>query len=38
MIDRPGVPVPDPEELDEVQEKIEERLDTGAVEAAATEL
>ncbi len=38
MADRPGVPGPDPEELDEVQERIEEQIDTGAVEAAATEL
>jgi len=38
MVDRPGVPVPDPEELDEVQEKIEEQLETGAAEAAISEL
>jgi len=38
MVDHRGVPVPDPDELDEVQEKIEEQLETGAAEAAATEL
>ena len=38
MVDHRAAPVPDPEELDEVQEKIEEQLETGAAEAAATEL
>ena len=38
MVDNPVPPTPDPDHLDHVQERIEERLETGAAEAAVTEL
>ncbi|MBM3956903.1 MAG: hypothetical protein FJ313_02480, partial [Gemmatimonadetes bacterium] len=38
MVDGPATAAPGPEHLDEVQERIQERLETGAAQAAVTEL